>query len=250
MTASSTASIGLVLPFDSALDREYWRYVPDGVDLFLSRTPHVRGPLGVPLITAVSEPETILDVASDMASALDPDVVVYACTSGSFVRGLAACHRLGADMEAAGCRRAATTSGFLLDALAHLGAAKVAVGTPYDDEMTGLLVDFLREAGIETVSVANLGMTGDPKTVDSDLVRGLALAADSDQADALFLSCTNLRTFDLIADLEAELGKPVLASNQVTMWGALTRAGAQFPQIDHALFANRPSPRGNDPVSS
>lgn len=217
MTPPATTSIGLVLPFDSALDREYWQYVPEEVDLFLSRTPHVSGPLGVPLITAVSEPEAILDVAKDMASALDPDVVVYACTSGSFIRGLDACHRLSADMEAEGCRRAASTSGLLLDALAHLGATKIAVGTPYDDEMTGLLVDFLSEAGFETVSVANLGMTGDPKTVHSDLVRGLALDANSDAADVLFLSCTNLRTFDLIAELEAELGKPVLASNQVTI---------------------------------
>ncbi|HSJ27298.1 MAG TPA: Asp/Glu racemase [Acidimicrobiia bacterium] len=233
----TAATIGFVLPFDSALDREYWRFLPESVDLYLARTPHVSGPLGVDLIAAVSDPDRVLPVARDMAEALDPDIVVYACTSGSFLRGLEACSRLRADMEAAGCRQAGSTSEFLLDALTHLEARTVAVATPYDDEMTGLLVKFLGEAGHDTVSVANLGMTGDPKTVGPEAVLDLALAADSDDADVLFLSCTNLRTFEHIARLEADLGKPVVAANQVSVWGALRRIGAPMPRNDQALFA-------------
>jgi maleate isomerase len=239
MTAT-TASIGMILPFDSALDREFWQYVPDSVDLFLTRTPHVAGPLGVPLMAAVSEPASILSAAADMAVALDPDVVVYACTSGSFLRGLDACRQLRADIEAAGCRRGGSTSEFVLDALELLGAGRVAVAAPYDDEMTGLLLDFLREAGHDPVSFANLGMTGDPKTVDPQRVLGLARAADSPTAEALILSCTNLRTFELVPMLESELGKPVLTSNQVSVWGALVHAGAPMPEIDHALFKREP----------
>jgi maleate isomerase len=233
----TTATIGFVLPFDSALDREYWRYLPEEVDLYLARTPHVSGPLGVDLIAAVSDPDRVLPVAKDMAEALDPDIVVYACTSGSFLRGLEACARLRTDMEAAGCRQAGSTSEFLLDALAHLGAHTVAVATPYDDEMTGLLVKFLGEAGHDTVSVANLGMTGDPKTVGPDAVLDLALAADSADADLLFLSCTNLRTFEHVTRLEEELGKPVVTANQVSVWGALRRIGAPMPRNGQALFA-------------
>jgi maleate cis-trans isomerase len=36
--------------------------------------------------------------------------------------------------------------------------------------------------------------------------------------------------------LESELGKPVLTSNQVSVWGALSHAGAPMPEVDHALF--------------
>lgn len=240
---TTTTSIGMIIPFDSALDREFWTYVPDTVDLFLTRTPHVAGPLGVPLMKAVSDPDAILSAAADMAIALDPDVVVYACTSGSFIRGHEACRRLRADIEASGCRRGGSTSEFILDALELLGVGKVAVAAPYDDEMTGLLLDFLREAGYDPVSFANLGMTGDPKTVDPEHVIGLARSADSPAADALLLSCTNLRTFDLIPRLESELGKPVLTSNQVSVWGALFHAGAPMPEIDHALFNRRDSSR-------
>ena len=43
--------------------------------------------------------------------------------------------------------------------------------------------------------------------------------------EAVFVSCTNLPTYDVIAPLEAELGMPVLTANQVTMWAALRRVG-------------------------
>jgi maleate isomerase len=99
-------------------------------------------------------------------------------------------------------------------------------------------VEFLKEAGYEPVSVANLGMTGDPKTVLPEEVIRLALDADSDDADVLLLSCTNLRTFDAIPVLERTLGKPVIASNQITMWGALRLAGIAPPPLDHRLFQN------------
>jgi len=231
------ASIGLVLPFDSALDREFWRYLPDAVDLYLGRTPHVAGPLGAPLITAISDYDRVLPVVDDMVTALDPDVVVYACTSGSFLRGLAGCHELRERMESAGCRAAGSTSEFLLEALASLGAEQVAVATPYDGELTNALVEFLESAGFVVAGVSNLGMTGDPKTVESDEVVKLALAADRPEADALFLSCTNLGTFDIVAELEEQLGKPVLTANQVTMWGALRRVGVSTkPEIDQLIF--------------
>ena len=240
MTGSrpSQPSVGVVLPFDSALDHELWQYTPPGVDLYLARTPHRGGPLGLPVITAASEPDLILPVARDMADALDPDAVVYSCTSGSFIRGLEACRALASDMEAAGCRTAGTTSSFLLDALDHLRVSRVALATPYDDTMTSLLVEFLREAGYIPTSTANLGMTGDPKTVSRDEVKRLALEADSHDAEVLFLSCTNLRTFDVIHELEETLSKPVIASNQITMWGALRLAGIPLPQINHRLFVN------------
>lgn len=231
-----TVSIGLILPFDSALDREYWQYVPDEVELYVGRTAHIAGPLGVPLITSVSEYDRVLPVVGDMVTALDPDVVVYGCTSGSFLRGLAACRDLRVQMEGLGCRAAGSTSEFLLDALHALGAKRVAVAAPYDEEMTGLLVDFLESAGIAVVSVRNLGMTGDPKTVPQGEVLELALTADHPEADVVFLSCTNLRTFDLVKGLEEQLGKPVLTANQVTMWGALRRVGLKNSAVDQLIF--------------
>ena len=43
-----------------------------------------------------------------------------------------------------------------------------------------------------------------------------ARAVDSDRADAVFISCTGFRTIEYLAMLEADLGKPVISSNQAT----------------------------------
>ena len=62
--------------------------------------------------------------------------------------------------------------------------------------------------------------------VADGVVRDLVRAADRASAEAVFIACTNVPTFDLIADMEAELGKPVLTANQVSLWAAL---GPQAP---------------------
>lgn len=49
------------------------------------------------------------------------------------------------------------------------------------------------------------------------------LRADDPQAQAIFVSCTNLPTYDVIEPLEQALGKPVLTANQLTMWACLGR---------------------------
>ena len=95
---------------------------------------------------------------------------------------------------------------------------------------------FLREAGLEVPSVAYLALDQDIQEASADTVRALARRADTPGAQALFLSCTNLPTLVLISELEEELGKPVLAANQVTMWAALRRLGRTNPAIQQALF--------------
>ena len=46
-----------------------------------------------------------------------------------------------------------------------------------------------------------------------------------EEADAIVVSCTNLPTYDVIAPLERELGKPIVTANQATMWSALRAIG-------------------------
>ncbi|MDQ3599728.1 MAG: Asp/Glu racemase, partial [Actinomycetota bacterium] len=47
--------IGVIVPFDFVLDREYWSYAPADVTLHITRTPHVDEPLGIGLVEAVSD---------------------------------------------------------------------------------------------------------------------------------------------------------------------------------------------------
>ena len=216
--------IGVIAPFDLVLDREYWQWVPETVSIHLTRTPTHELPMGTELASAMGDINAVAQATRDLTVA-EPEVTVYACTSGSFISGLSGEARLRSAMEGAGAKLAITTSGALLQALEALEVKRVAIGTPYDSEVTTKLSEFLAEAGYEVVSNAFFGLTGDIFRVSETSVHDLAAAADCPEADAVFLSCTNLRTFGILPGIESKLKKPVLSANQVTMWAALRTTG-------------------------
>jgi maleate isomerase len=230
--------IGVVAPFDLALDRELWRWTPEPVSLYLTRTPYLDVQVSVELAQALKDLDAIASACRDVAIAA-PAVTVYLCTSGSFVSGVAGEVEMRAAMEAGGARRAMTTSGALLTALDALGVRRVAVATPYDAALTERLVAFLAEAGITTSGTSHLGMGADIWRVSADTVLELARAVPLDRAEALFLSCTNLPTYEVIPSLESELGIPVLSANLVTMWAALRHLGNLPEGRPERLFAVR-----------
>ena len=228
--------IGIVAPFDLALDRELWRWTPEPVSLYLTRTAHLDVPVSLDMAEALGDIGALAASCRDVAIA-DPGVTAYLCTSASFVGGLSGEASLRAAMQQGGARRALTTSGAMLEALEALGARRIAVATPYDAALTDRLVAFLAEAGVETTGVGYLGMGEDIWRVDGESVAGLARSIPREGADALFLSCTNLPTYDVIPALEAELGIPVLSANLVTLWAAL-RALGELPEArSERLFA-------------
>jgi maleate isomerase len=216
--------LGVIVPYDMALDRELWRWAPDDVTLFFTRTPYSPLPVTVEMAEHVGDADTVRESTRDLI-AVSPAVYAYGCTSGSFVRGVRGERQLVEAMLEAGAPAAVTTSGALLESLAHLGAERVAIATPYDPDVTERLRLFLHEAGVEVVGSSHLGLTADiwkvPYTRTAELVTG----ADTAQADAVVVSCTNLPTYDVIASLEEQLGKPVISANQATMWAALRAVG-------------------------
>ncbi|RMI42746.1 maleate cis-trans isomerase family protein [Streptomyces triticirhizae] len=216
--------VGVVAPFDFALDRELWRWVPDDVSLHLTRTPFVPVEVSLDLARLVSEHETLREAVRALI-AVSPEAVAYACTSGSFVGGLAGERAMTAAMTQAGEVPSFTTSGALLSALRELGAERVAVVTPYTRSVTDALEDYLREAGVQVSGRSYLGLTREIWRVGYRDVVDMAREAARGAPDALFISCTNLPTYDVIPQLEAELRMPVISANQVTMWAALRQIG-------------------------
>jgi maleate isomerase len=216
--------IGVVVPHDMALDRELWRWTPPDVTLLVTRTALV------PLTVTVEQARRLGDAALIAAAARDvatpgPLVCAYVCTSGSFVRGPAGERELVAAMVTSGIPDAVTSSGALVEALRRLGARTVGLATPYDEQITALLVAFLAETGFAVARCAQLGLAGAIPAVPVAEVAALIRKADHPAADAIVVSCTNLHTYDVIAVLEAELGKPVISASQATMWAALRRVG-------------------------
>jgi maleate isomerase len=230
------AGIGVVVPYDFALDRELWRWAPDDISLHLTRMPYVPLAATIEMAIHISDPALVANGATEV-KAVSPLVTAYACTSGSFVGGLAGEAAIVAAMKEAGATAAVTTSGALLTALRHLDIKRIATATPYTADITAGLSSYLAEAGVDVVAAAGLGLTSDIWTVPYDVTAELVRDTDRPDAEAVFISCTNLPTYDVIAPLEAELGKPVLTANQVTMWSALTIAGRKAVGPGQQLLA-------------
>lgn len=223
-TPIGTVGVGVIVPYDFALDRELWRWVPAQVNLLLTRTPYHDLPVSVSQAETVSE-AAVITACTRSVVVTAPDVVAYACTSGSFVGGRNGELALRAAMLRAGVPRAVTTSGALVEALGALRLHRVAVATPYDAIVTARLEQFLAQCAAEVVSSAYLGLTARIWALSYEQVAGLVRRAVTRGSQAVFLSCTNVPSYDVIAPLEAELGIPVLTANQVTLWAALGLAG-------------------------
>lgn len=228
--------VGVVAPYDFALDRELWRWTPEDVTLHLIRTAYSPLPVTVEQAEFLGDRDAVAQCTKDLM-VVEPRVMAYACTSGSFVAGRAGERALVASMRDAGAVAAVTTSGALVEALTALGVTSLAVATPYDAAVTARLHDFLEETGVRVTGSAHLGLSGRiwtvPYAVTAALVRDVAAAG----CEAVFVSCTNLPTYDIVAPLEAELGIPVLTANQVTMWAGLRRIGRLAVGPGQALVA-------------
>ncbi|HZE41661.1 MAG TPA: Asp/Glu/hydantoin racemase [Stackebrandtia sp.] len=214
--------IGVIAPFDLALERELWRWVPMEVSLHLARTPYEPVPVSMHMAQLVSDSRHLAAATRDVLH-VEPEVVAYLCTSGSFVNGVDYERSLVKAICDAGAPDAVTTTGALVEVLQQLDVHRISILTPYDADLTSCLRDFLAECGVKTVSSDHLGLGGGIWKVSYRTIAERIIAADHSDAEAVFISCTNLPTYDLIEPLEAALGKPVLTANQLTMWACLKR---------------------------
>jgi maleate isomerase len=216
--------VGVVASFDFDRDRELWRWVPDDVSLLIDRTDPVPRTDNLTTVSALNDP-VLLTRPARILLGLGVRALLYACTACSFVGGLAGERALRAALVAAGAREAVTTSGAVLEALHAVRARRVAVVHPYAPDVGARLDDFLGQAGVDVVASRGWRQAVRAAHADYSMVAELAEAGDAPAADAVFISCTALPTYDLIAPLEARLGKPVITANQAGVWALLRRAG-------------------------
>jgi len=87
--------------------------------------------------------------------------------------------------------------------------------------------EFNRWAGYEVLSATGFGFKGSDEycATPPQFWRDHAIEAARPDADAYLLSCANISTFPVIEEIEKRLDRPVMSSNQVVVWHALTRLG-------------------------
>jgi maleate isomerase len=214
----------LAPPGNVAMERELPMYLPDGVVISHNR-------LSRPTPAITKESLTLMMASVDQASRdlamawPTPEVIVFGCTSGSFVSGP------GTEEDASGKITkitgvpAYTTSQAVIMALREVCARRVLLVTPYIDDVNAHEIAFLEHRDIAVEKCITFGCedTRDIAKISSEEVRDFVLkhTDTAKRCDAVFISCTNLLTMDAIDTLEQKLGIPAVTSNQCTLWAAL-----------------------------
>jgi maleate isomerase len=155
----------------------------------------------------------------------DVDIIAYGCTSGSLFRGLGHDKMLEEKIEKATGKPAVVTAGAVIAALKALRIKKVSVATPYIDEINDLEEKFLRASGFKVVDLKGLQLTDNLKIgrISSRTACQLISKLKYEEADGIFISCTNFPTINVIKKLENKIKKPVISSNTATLWAMLKK---------------------------
>ncbi|PWC32850.1 ectoine utilization protein EutA [Azospirillum sp. TSO35-2] len=170
------------------------------------------------------------------------DAICYSCTSASVVMGDDAIEDAIASAKPG--VPVITPPAAARRALKALGARRIAVLTPYTEQTSRPMAAYFSEHGFDLARFTCFGLDDDREmariTPDS-LVRAAADAMAPD-ADALFISCTALRSAAVAAEIEAAIGRPVVTSNQATAWVTLRLCGDDRPRPEGGRLMTLPLP--------
>jgi maleate cis-trans isomerase len=218
------ARIGLMVPSGNAIcEAELHAMLPKGVVALITRL-ELRGSSEAELSKMLDR----LEEAAGLLADARPGLIGFHCTAVSTFAPERA-GEIPARMTRATELPAVTTADAILAALEALGSKRILLVTPYIAAVHEREVAFLAAHGCSVVGSDMMGINTNaemaqiPPTEIAAQARRAAHAHPG--ADALFISCTAIRSAGLIAPLEAELGLPVMTSNQVMAWHALRCLG-------------------------
>jgi maleate isomerase len=177
----------------------------------------------------------------ELLKLVKPAVIAMAHTASSYTLGKEGEAKLIQKLENQYAVPLITAFGSVVKALNHLKVKKIAFGTPYSEKNTLRCKHLLEAHGFEIVSFGNL--PGVKNIYDETPQRALELVrqVNSPAADAIFVSGVGMPTIDILAQGEAETGKPVISSIAATMWNALqvAKVNSSIEQFGSLLSGKR-----------
>lgn len=214
----SRAKLGMMLPaVNTVAEPQMSAMLPEGVSLHVTRLMLEPGNLRGMLDRL--EESTIL-----LASA-QVDRLLFHCTAVSMISPEIV-DEVRTRVAAVTDIPVVITSDAVRQALDALGARRIVLVSPYEQNINDMEVRFLTRAGITVLHDRALAAAPERfGTISPEEWFTETVAMRDPQAEAYFISCTAVRSADAIDALEAELGRPVITSNQVAVWQALRAAG-------------------------
>lgn len=215
--------IGIILPSDnSVLEPEFYRLAPDGVTSHIVRLNEY---------PREEMPAKALELVPALVSTR-VNVVGYMCAASSFMLGPKGNEEFCAKLDkASNGLPSFTATTAMTAALAAVGTKRVCVLAPHPPKIAQYLQSYLEDAGFTITKFQALGLElADINDTTPEQIYRISRRLDLGQADALFIAATNFAALQVIEQLEADLGRPVITSNQAAMWMALKTLGVRERQ--------------------
>lgn len=227
---SPRAVLGVIVPStNTVVEAEYNSMRPRGVSFHAGRIFIGKPGLGddADFEAFLEDLRTQIDSAIDGVVTCEPDRIVMGMSAETFWGGSEGAAEFQAHVEQRSGRSVSTGAAACKEALEAFGAKRIAVITPYQPVGDGQVQAFFTEQGFDVARVH--GLKCDSATSIADVtpeeIRAAFLAVDGPDVDALVQAGTNLAAVEVAAQLEIELGKPVVAINAATVWHALRAEG-------------------------
>jgi maleate isomerase len=168
-----------------------------------------------------------LDECISLLALVKPNVIVLAHTATSYTLGREGERELMDRLTRQYGMPCITAFGSVVRACEHLGVRRLALGTPYSEDMTLRGKAHLEAHGLEVVHYGRLQGVTNIYDETPERAYQLARAVDHPRAQAVFLSGVGMPTVDVLETLEKDLRKPVFSSAAAMMWNALRIAGVR-----------------------
>jgi len=216
------------------MEPELYKMAPEGVSVHFSKIKENEEDLR-------RMAEEIPRAAAELADA-EVNIIAFGCTAGSLIGGTGYDEQLIRKIEETTHIPAITTSTAVISALKELRARTLCVATAYREEVNRKVREFLESHGLEVLNIGGLGCKGlEAAHVSVKRVYELAKEVFDPDADALFISCTDLQTLDVLETLEFDLNRTVISSNQATMWLMLKQVGVSEPMAGYGTLLAKTS---------
>lgn len=154
------------------------------------------------------------------------NVIGYGCTASGFLHTPAEDQALAERIRNDTGTPCATSSRAIVDGLRALGAKKLSLASPYAPWLNERLKHYLTADGFDVLAMQGLS-TEAHSTITRERILTLVDEVVRPQTEAIFISCSNFRTLDIIEPIEQKYGKPVVTSNASMMWAMLRLLGDQ-----------------------
>jgi maleate isomerase/arylmalonate decarboxylase len=237
------ARFGVLVPFtNSNLEPDMVLLRPHGVSLHVARM----GGYDADALPDADQMHGLgaasLDEPLRLLQGVRTDVILYGCTSATLTHGPEFDRALSARIKEQSGSETVTAAGALVHALGTLQVTRIGFASPYVAAINDMALAFLAATGVRAVARGEvqeaLDNTGQG-ALSPEAVFQLGLSADHSDAEAIVLSCTDMRSVEVIARLEEAVGKPVISSNQAMVFQAKQLAGLHEPMAGYGRLLER-----------